>query len=110
VINGTVLVDVDIISELPAAARPELTVEGTIYIAEIRDSLYVQRPASSRSHAEQSLFRLDANQEYAERTIVELGRVAVNHVEIMSGLSEGDQIIISDINDWQDQSRILLNN
>jgi HlyD family secretion protein len=110
VINGTVLVDVDIISELPAAARPELTVEGTIYIAEIRDSLYVQRPASSRSHAEQSLFRLDAEQQYAERTIVELGRVAVNHVEIMSGLSEGDQIIISDVNDWQNESRILLNN
>ncbi|MES2623789.1 MAG: efflux RND transporter periplasmic adaptor subunit [Pseudomonadota bacterium] len=110
VINGTVLVDVDIISELPASARPELTVEGTIYIAEIRNSLYVQRPAASRSHAEQSLFRLDAEQEYAERTIVELGRVAVNHVEIMSGLSKGDRIIISDNNDWQKENRILLSN
>jgi multidrug efflux pump subunit AcrA (membrane-fusion protein) len=110
VINGTVLVDVDIVSALPPSARPELTVEGTIYIAEIRDSLYVQRPASSRSHAEQSLFRLDAQQEYAERTIVKLGRVAVNHVEILDGLAKGDQIIISDSNDWQNQNKILLNN
>lgn len=110
VINGTVLVDVDIVSALPASARPELTVEGTIYIAEIRDSLYVQRPASSRSHAEQSLFRLDAEQEYAERTNVKLGRVAVNHVQILGGLHKGDRIIISESNDWQNQSRILLNN
>lgn len=110
VINGTVLVDVDIISALPASARPELTVEGTIYIAEIRDSLYVQRPSASRSHAEQSLFRLDAQQEYAQRTNVKLGRVAVNHVEILGGLDKGDRIIISESSDWQNQNRILLNN
>jgi hypothetical protein len=72
--------------------------------------LYVQRPASSRSHAEQSLFRLDAQQEYAERTVVKLGRVAVNHVEILDGLDDGDRIIISESSDWQNQSRILLNN
>lgn len=110
VINGTVLVDVNLSSALPAAARPELAVEGTIYIAEIHDTLYVQRPATSRSHARQIVFRLDAQGEYAERTTVEIGRVSVNHAQIVDGLREGDRIILSDSSDWQDQSRVLLGN
>jgi multidrug efflux pump subunit AcrA (membrane-fusion protein) len=110
VLNGSVRVDVEINSSLPASARPELSVEGTIYVAEIRDSLYVERPAASRSNAEQALFVLDAYGKYATRTIVKLGRVSVNYVEVLAGLQAGDQIIISDSSDFQNQSTFLLTN
>lgn len=110
VVNGTVLVDVEISSALPAAARPELAVEGTIYVAEIRDSLYVERPAASRSNAEQTLFVLDAEGNYVNRNVVKLGRVSVNYVEVLEGLETGDRVIISDSSDFQNQNQFLLTN
>jgi HlyD family secretion protein len=110
VLNGTVLVDVELSSALPASARPELAVEGTIYVAEIRNSLYVERPAASRSNSEQTLFVLDAQAGYGTRSVVKLGRVSVNYVEVLQGLAQGDRIIISDSSDWQSEAQILLTN
>jgi HlyD family secretion protein len=110
VLNGTVLVDVELSSALPPSARPELAVEGTLYVAEIRDSLYVERPAASRSNSEQTLFVLDSNDSYGQRSVVKLGRVSVNYVEVLQGLAQGDRIIISDSSDWQSEAQILLTN
>jgi multidrug efflux pump subunit AcrA (membrane-fusion protein) len=110
VVNGTVLVDVNLTSALPASARPELAVEGTIYLAEIHDTLYVQRPAAARTNTRQVLFRLDANEEYAERVNVEIGRVAVNDAQVLDGLRAGDRIILSESTEWQDQTKVLIGN
>jgi HlyD family secretion protein len=110
VVNGTVLVDVALTSALPPSARPELSVEGTIFIAELHDTLYVQRPATARANARQMLFRLDANEEYAERVNVDVGRVAVNQAQILEGLRVGDRIIVSDSSEWHDQTTVLLGN
>jgi multidrug resistance efflux pump len=110
VINGTVLVDVNLTSALPVSARPELAVEGTVYLAEIHDTLYVQRPTTARTNTRQVLFRLDEQDEYAERTNVDIGLVSVNHVQILDGLRVGDRIILSETSEWQDQTKVLLGN
>lgn len=109
VIDGTVLIDVDLISKIPKAARPELAVEGTIYVAEIKNSLYTGKPAFTRINSEQSIYRLDAEGNYAERIVIKVGQASVNYIEILSGLEAGDRVILSDSSDWQDYSRILLN-
>ena len=43
--NGTVTVDVKLEGELPKGARPDLSVEGTIEIENLKDVIYVGRPA-----------------------------------------------------------------
>jgi HlyD family secretion protein len=40
---------------------------------------------------------------------VELGRSSVNAIEILQGLSPGDQVILSDTSAWGDHDRIRLN-
>jgi hypothetical protein len=39
---------------------------------------------------------------------VKLGRVSVNEVEIVSGLNAGDQVILSDMSNWDAFDRVRL--
>ncbi len=109
VTEGTVIVDVEIHDELPRGARPQLQVEGIIYIAQIADALHVGRPTFIRTDADVTIYKLDSAGEYAERVNIRMGRASVNRVEILEGLEPGDQVILSDSSDWQDHQRILLN-
>ncbi len=109
VTEGTVIVDVDILDALPRGARPQLQVEGIIYVAQIADALHVGRPTFVRTDADVSIYKLDGAGEYAERVNVRMGRASVNRVEILRGLAPGDRVILSDSSDWQDHARILLN-
>lgn len=109
VTEGTVIVDVDIHDPLPRGARPQLQVEGIIYVAQIKDALHVGRPTFIRTDAEVTIYKLDSIGEYANRVNVRMGRASVNRVEILEGLAPGDQVILSDSSAWQDNDRILLN-
>jgi HlyD family secretion protein len=46
---------------------------------------------------------------HAVRTQVRLGRTSVSTIEILEGLREGDQAILSDMSAWDDYDRIRLN-
>lgn len=109
VLNGTVLVDVDIEGQLPPGARPDLSVDGTIQIERLADVLYVGRPAYGQPESEVRLFKLDAATGIAQRVPVRLGRASVNLIEIQQGLQPGDQIILSDTSQWDEYERLRIN-
>ncbi|MFZ5636003.1 MAG: efflux RND transporter periplasmic adaptor subunit [Pseudomonadota bacterium] len=109
VTQGAVIVDVDLQGDLPAGARPQLQVEGIVYIDRLPNTLYVPKPAYVKSDASIAVYKLDAGGRYAERTTIRVGKVSVNHVQVLDGLEAGDRIITSEIGEWQDQERILLN-
>ncbi|MBI4475911.1 MAG: HlyD family efflux transporter periplasmic adaptor subunit [Acidobacteria bacterium] len=94
--NGTVAVDVELDAELPRGARPDLSVDGTIELERLDNVLYVGRPAFGQENMTVGLFKLLANGD-AIRTNVKLGRSSVNTVEILEGLGEGDQVVLSDM-------------
>lgn len=108
VVNGTVAVDVSFDGPLPPGARPDLSVDGTIKIEDVRDVLYVGRPMNARDNGTVGLFKITDGGEEAIRTGVKLGRSSVNTVEILQGLSAGDQIILSDTSAWDSYDRIRL--
>jgi HlyD family secretion protein len=56
-----------------------------------------------------TLFRLDPATKEANRVQVKLGRSSVNTIEILEGLSVGDQVILSDMSAWDAHNRIKLN-
>jgi HlyD family secretion protein len=107
--SGTVQVDVDFTGELPRGARPDLSVDGTIEIERLPSVVYTGRPAYGQPNSTVSLFKLVEGGGYAVRVPVELGRTSVNAVEILKGLSPGDQVILSDTSAWDDRERIRLN-
>jgi HlyD family secretion protein len=107
--EGTVTVDVALVGELPKGARPDLSVDGTIELERLADVLYVGRPAYGQAESTIGLFKLLADGRTAVRTQVRLGRSSVNTIEVVEGLAEGEQVILSDTSAWDAYDRIRLN-
>ncbi len=105
---GTVTVDVALEGELPKGARPDLSVDGTIELERLENVLYVGRPAFGQEQSTVSLFRIDPDGVNAARVKVQLGRTSVNTVEILGGLKEGEQVILSDMSPYDAFDRVRL--
>jgi HlyD family secretion protein len=108
VVNGTVTVDVGIDDPLPLGARPDLSVDGTIELENLKDVLYVGRPVHGQSDSTISLFKVTNDDSDGVRVNVKLGRSSVNTVEIVSGLQVGDKVVLSDMSQWDNVDRIRL--
>jgi HlyD family secretion protein len=106
--QGTVTVDVKLDGELPKGARPDLSVDGTITEEKLNDVLYVGRPAFGQENSTVSMFKIDPDGKEAVRVPVQLGRQSVNTIEVLRGLKEGDQVILSDMSRYENQDRIKL--
>jgi len=105
---GSVRVDVTLDGALPPGARPDLNVEGRIELERLESVLFMGRPAVGQPGTSVSLFKLDADGSGAERTPVQLGRSSVENVEIVSGLHEGDRVILSEQSQLNEVDRIRL--
>jgi HlyD family secretion protein len=106
--NGTVTVDIALDGSLPQGARPDLSVDGTIEIENLKDVLYVGRPVHGQSGSTISVFKLVEDGAEAVRVNVKLGRSSVNTVEILQGLQAGEKLILSDMSQWDNYDRIRL--
>ena len=106
--GGSVTIDVALDGPLPDGAVPDLSVDGTIVIDRLTNVLYAGRPALSVGSGNAALFKLEADGRTAVRVPVVLGRSSVNTIEIVSGLSEGDRIILSDLGSNANAERIRI--
>jgi HlyD family secretion protein len=95
--GGTTGVDVALEGALPASARPDMSIDGTIEIDRLMEVLFVGRPSFGGQGQTVSLFVVAPDGRTAERTQVRLGQTSVNSVEIVSGLRRGDRVILSDM-------------
>ena len=110
--NGTVLVDVSIVNELPRGARPDLSVDGTIELERLNDVVYVGRPAFGQEKSTVGIFKANGDKTTATEAVrvqVKLGRSSVNTIEIVEGLQPGDWVILSDMSPWDANDRVRLN-
>ena len=87
----------------------DLSVDGTIDLERIANALFVGRPTYGQEKTTIGLFKLEGTGTAAVRVRVTLGRSSVNTVEILGGLKEGDQVILSDVSRWDQYDRIRLN-
>jgi HlyD family secretion protein len=108
VTDGTVVVDVDLRGPLPSGSRPQMQVEGIVYITQLPDTLFVGKPSYVKNDAAMTVYKLDPDGRYASRVSIRAGEVSLNHLQVLQGLKAGDRIITSEIGEWQDQERILL--
>jgi HlyD family secretion protein len=107
--DGTVTVDVALDAALPKGARPDLSVDGTIQLERLENVLYVGRPVQGQSDSKIGLFKLVDGGAAAVRVPVSLGRSSVSTIEIVDGLQVGDQVILSDMSQWDGHDRVRLN-
>lgn len=107
--NGFVYVEVEPTESLPPEARPDLSINGVIKVAEIQDTLYVDRPVFAQGNSFTQLYRVTDDGDYAERIDVQLGQASARHVEIIAGINAGQQIIVSDPSAWENNQIIRVN-
>jgi HlyD family secretion protein len=106
--GGTVGVDITLDEPLPAGARPDLSVDGTITLERLANVLFVESPAFGQENSTISLFKFLPNKE-AVRTPVKIGRRSVQFVEVVDGLKEGDRVILSDMSQYDGTDKVKLN-
>jgi HlyD family secretion protein len=83
-----------------------MSVDGTIILEKLDNVLNVGRPAFGQGQQTIGMFVLTADGQEAERRQVTLGRYSVSKVEIINGLKEGDQVIVSDTSQLDAYNRI----
>jgi multidrug efflux pump subunit AcrA (membrane-fusion protein) len=106
--QGTVVVEIAIDGELPKGARADMSVDGTIELERLPNVLYVGRPAYGSQESTIGLFKVSSDGKDASRVNVKLGVASVNTVEVLQGLAVGDSVIISDMSQWDNVSRVRL--
>ena len=103
--NGTVTVDVALDAALPSGSRPDLSVDGTIELERLDNVLFVGRPAFGDENTSTTLFKMQPDGT-AVRVPVKFGRSSVNSLEILSGITEGDEVVLSDMSAWNEVDRV----
>jgi hypothetical protein len=107
--NATVEVEVALEGAMPAGARSDLSVDGTIEIDRIPNTMFVQRPGNSQPDQTVGLFKLEPDGKTAVRTNVKFGKASVNLIEVLAGLNVGDKILISDMGQYDTVNRVRIN-
>lgn len=113
----TVLICIVLLSagtDLDRAPLPSVTAD-TVMIREVRrgseigavaelgdsrDVLLVERPVGAREGTTSSVFVVDVNGEQVRRVAVQYGRASPSLIQIVSGISAGDRIVVSDMSAW----------
>lgn len=102
---GAVLVEVLFDGPLPKGARPDLSVDGTIELQRIANTLFVERPVSVTGNATLPMFRIGKDG-IAARVPVQFGSGSSAHVQVLQGLSAGDEIILSTTTQWDQVQQV----
>jgi HlyD family secretion protein len=106
--GGTVGVDVTLDEPLHNGDRPDLSVDGTIELQRLINIIWVARPAFGQENSPITIFKLTPDGSEAVRTPVKLGRAAVTTIEIVDGLKPGDQVILSDMSQYDSYDRVRI--
>jgi len=108
VVDGARTVDVHLDGALPRGAVPNLSVEGTIEIEDLKEVLFVGRPFNAQPESTIGVFKLVGDGQEAVRVRVQLGKTSVNKVQIVKGLQIADKVILSDMSQWNSYDRVRL--
>lgn len=104
--NNTVEIEIALPAELPASARPQLSVDGIIIADTLQNVRYIKRPAGALADSAVTLYRLDTAQN-ASLQELRFGVQAGQFMQIVSGAQAGEQFIISDLSNLHAASQRL---
>ena len=106
--SAAITAEIELDESLPDGTPIGLKVDGLIETGELRDVVYFERPGDSRPNTESTIFLLEPDGEHAKRVKVRYGRQSGALMEIISGLSPGDRVIVTDMSAWAAHERVRL--
>ncbi len=105
--DGAIAADVAMDQQL-AGARPEMSVEVTFEIDQIRDVLVLARPVTQLGKRARVFVVDSASPDRATAREIEIGRQSMSEVEVINGLLAGEKVVVSRIVDGENETRIRL--
>jgi HlyD family secretion protein len=104
--NGIMAVQVKLLQPNHEALRPNQRVDVSL-VSEKKDNvLRLHRPSFASTDGKTEVFVIRGDK--AVKTLIEVGLRSADRIEILSGLQQGDQVIVSDMNEYKHASSILL--
>ena len=88
--------------------KVEAYTEDPIELERLPKVLHVTRPLQVDENSTVTLFKVVEDGAAAERVQVRVGRASANAIEILGGLKEGDEVILSDVSAWSGHERLKL--
>ena len=79
-----------------------------IELERLKSVLHVSRPVQGQTETTVGLFKVVDGGKSVCRIPVKLGRSSVSVVEVLDGLQIGDQIVLSDMSQWDTHERLRL--
>lgn len=107
VVNGQVRARLRFLDEQPSGLRQSQRLSTRVLIDERPDVLKVQR--GPFVDAGSGRYAYVVSDGFAVRRPIELGVGSLSEIEIVSGLSEGERIVISGTDAFEDAERVLIN-
>lgn len=92
--DGAVMVDIQLPNKLPPEVRPMQIVDAVIYSNKEESTSFVIAPFEVQENSLAYVYKL-IDEDEAVRIKVQLGKISNEYIEVVSGLHEGDRIIIS---------------
>jgi HlyD family secretion protein len=108
-----VLIGVVLLSPVtnPDRADPPTVAADMVTIKEVQLGSLVQRPAGARDGAQSSLFvvdKVDKDGLLLRRVPIRYGPGSSSLIQIASGVSMGDRVVVSDMSAWDQFERLRL--
>lgn len=97
--DGTVQVEIAFKDKLPNSARPELNVDATILADQLKNVLYVERPANARPNSTANMFRVKGSK--ATLAAIDFGADAGKYIQVLGKAGVDDTLILSDMSKYQ---------
>ncbi|TMP34795.1 efflux RND transporter periplasmic adaptor subunit [Pseudoalteromonas rubra] len=102
VVDNSVKVEVGLPQALPKAARPMLSIDASITVAKLDQTLYIRRPANVREQQTAQLYKLSQDGSTELKT-VRFGATAGRFMVIEQGVEQDERLIISDLSNLAQQ-------
>jgi len=66
------------------------------------------RPGFGNAESSVGIFKVEPGGKEAKRVTVKLGKASVNVIQVLSGLNVGDKVIISDMSQFDNDTRVRI--
>ncbi|MGS0827279.1 efflux RND transporter periplasmic adaptor subunit [Shewanella sp. 0m-8] len=104
--QGNIEIELQLMGKLPSNAKPELNIEASIELAQLKDVLYLPLTSRLQANKQYRLYLLQPNGTQATLSTLHFGQISNQYIELKHGASLGQTIILDDLDN--DSSEIII--
>jgi hypothetical protein len=100
--------EIEFSDPLPVDVRVGEKLGALVETGILRDVIFFERPADASANSDAFVFVIEPDDQYARRVSVHYGQLSGSLIQVVSGLSPGDRVIVTDTSKWNASPRIHL--